>query len=211
MTAFSSTRFALLPTKDETIGLEEPSDEVLLALIASRDQHALTCLFQRYARLIRSVATRVLRDESEADDLAQDIFLYIQQKCSGFDGSKSSARSWLVQVAYKKAIDRRRYLTFRGFYNHDDIEAGAARLVGMPTTEDDYSEERVFGRNGLEKVLDSLSADQRETLRLYFFDGYSLTEISERLCQPVGNVRHHYYRGLDKLRKQMFRSKVRRT
>ena len=81
-------------------------------------------------------------------------------------------------------------------------------MVGNATIENDYSAEAVFGRNGLEKVLDSLSADQRETLRLHFFEGYTLAEISAKLNQPVGNVRHHYYRGLDRLRKQMFGRKL---
>jgi RNA polymerase sigma-70 factor, ECF subfamily len=184
-------------------------DEDLLARVAEGDRQAGQYLFKRYLRLIRSIAMRILRDEAEADDLAQDVFLYLQQKSSAFDGSKSSARSWLVQMAYKRAIDRRRYLTIRHFYSHEDIGTGAKHVVGMTTTEDDYSAERVFGRNGLEKVLGSLSEEQRETLRLYFFEGYSLAEISMKLCQHVGNVRHHYYRGLDRLRKQMFRSKVR--
>ncbi len=82
-------------------------------------------------------------------------------------------------------------------------------MVGIPTTEHDYSPEAVFGRNGLEKLLGALSEDQRETLRLFFFEGYTLTEIGARIGQPLGNVRNHYYRGLDKLRKQMFGDKVR--
>jgi RNA polymerase sigma-70 factor (ECF subfamily) len=114
-------------------------------------------------------------------------------------------------MAYKRAIERRRYLTTRHFYAHYDIQSSASEAVGVPTTEEDYSAETVFGRNGLKKVLGSLSEDQRETLRLHFFDGYSLTEISAKLAQPLGNVRHHYYRGLDKLRKQMFGRKVRES
>ena len=85
----------------------------------------------------------------------------------------------------------------------------AEMVVGITDTESDYSAEEVFGRNGLEKVLEALSEDQRETLRLHFFDGYTLTEISARLGQPLGNVRHHYYRALDKLRTQMFGTNVR--
>jgi RNA polymerase sigma-70 factor (ECF subfamily) len=54
-----------------------------------------------------------------------------------------------------------------------------------------------------------LSEDQRETLRLYFFEGYTLAEISEKLGQPRGNIRNHYYRGLSRLRKQMSESSVR--
>ena len=82
-------------------------------------------------------------------------------------------------------------------------------VVGVPTVENDYSAEAVFGRNGLDKLIETLSEDQRETLRLHFFEGYTLAEIAEKLGQPQGNVRHHYYRALDKLRKQMFGTTVR--
>ena len=126
-----------------------------------------------------------------------------------FDSSKSSARSWIVQMAYHRAIERRRYLTTRHFYSQLEIENTTSHVVGTPTTECDYSAEAVFGRNGLNQVLKSLSKDQHETLRLHFFEGHALAEISQKLDQPVGNVKHHYYRGLDKLRKQMFKNNVR--
>jgi RNA polymerase sigma-70 factor (ECF subfamily) len=184
-------------------------DEVLIERVCLGDKEALASLFKRYGRLVRSVAARILRDAAEAEDLAQDLFLFIQRKCDLFDRSKSSGRSWIIQMTYHRAIERRRYLTTRQFYASKEIERGTERVVGITATESDYSAEVVFGRNGLEKVLEALSEDQRETLRLHFFDGYTLTEISARLGQPLGNVRHHYYRALDKLRTQMFGTNVR--
>ena len=213
-----SSRFPALPlgARSVSVGTRQRldsnaavSDEDLLERIAQGEQEALAYVFERYARLVRAIAARILKDVAEADDLVQELFLFIQRKCSIFDSSKGSARSWIVQMAYKRAIERRRYLTARHFYTHADIQSGNCDVVGKPTTEDDYSAETVFGRNGLQKVLESLSEDQRETLRLHLFEGYTLTEISAKLAQPLGNVRHHYYRGLDKLRKQMFGRKVR--
>jgi RNA polymerase sigma-70 factor (ECF subfamily) len=180
------------------------SDESLLSRICIGDGDALAALFERYARLTRSVAARILRDTAEAEDLVQDLFLYIQQKCGIFDSSKSTARSWIVQMAYHRALDRRRYLQSREFYAQPYFQANGVEVVGKPTTESDYSAETVFGRNGLENIVSTLSVDQRETLRLHFFEGFTLFEISEKLGQPLGNVRHHYYRALDKLRKGMF-------
>ena len=195
--------------KPESIALlSDPTDEALIASVCSGDGEALACLFQRYALLVRSVASRILRDVAEAEDLVQDLFIFIQRKCVVFDCSKSSARSWIVQMTYHRAIERRRYLTTRQFYSRADSEGMRDRLVGTPTDESDYSAEAVFGRNGLEKVFESLSEDQRKTLRLYFFEGYTLAEIAEKLSQPYANVRHHYYRGLEKLRKQMFGTSV---
>jgi RNA polymerase sigma-70 factor, ECF subfamily len=183
---------------------QEVSDESLIAQICIGDREALAALFERYSRLTRSVASRILGDTAEAEDLVQDLFLFIQRKCAIFDNSKSSARSWIVQMAYHRALDRRRYLKVRQFYAETEFQDNIAHAVGRPTTESDYSPEAVFGRNGLEKIVSSLSVDQRETLRLYFFEGCTLAEISEQLGQPLGNVRHHYYRALEKLRQQMF-------
>jgi len=185
------------------------SDETLMTRIQAGDQVALGYLFQRYGRLLHGIVTRILRNGTEAEDLVQDLFLFIHRKCRIFDSSKSSARSWIVQMAYHRAIERRRYLATRQFYSQKELEIGSHQVIGAPTTEDDYVAEAVLGRIGLEKVLEDLSDDQRETLRLYFFEGYTLAEISEKLGQPRGNVRHHYYRGLDRLRKEMLGSAAR--
>jgi RNA polymerase sigma-70 factor (ECF subfamily) len=215
-----ATRFPVLPLSKEiadrtSISIKhfppqpEASDEVLLTHVAGGDQQALGCLFQRYGRLLRNIAARILGDGSEAEDLVQDLFLFIHRKSVIFDCSKSSGRSWIVQMAYHRAISRRRYLVTRQFYSHEDVEGVGEQVVGVATTENDYSAEAVLGRNGLEKVMEALTGDQRETLNLHFFEGYTLAEISEKLGQPHGNVRHHYYRGLAQLRKQMSGSNVR--
>jgi RNA polymerase sigma-70 factor (ECF subfamily) len=93
-----------------------------MARVGDGDKESLACLFHRYARLVRAVGYKILRDDSEADDLLQDVFLFIHQKSAVFDSSKSSARSWIVQMAYHRAIDRRRYLDSRHFYNQVDLE-----------------------------------------------------------------------------------------
>ena len=213
MSSFTTTRFPTFPLTKEPAGqgadLGPPggplADEDLLAGFLNGDQEALGLLFQRYERVIRSVATRILRNTAEAQDLVQDLFIFIQRKCSIFDSSKSSARSWIIQMAYHRSIERRRYLTSRHFYVHEEIEASEGLRFGVPTVESDYCPDVVFGRNGLQKVVCALSENQRETIRLFFFEGYTLREISEKLRQPLGNVRGHYYRGLDKLRREMFR------
>jgi RNA polymerase sigma-70 factor (ECF subfamily) len=218
--SFPAARFPALPLgkdreatgplpKNAVAPVEEPSDESLLAQLCVGSGQALAVLFERYARVTRSVAFRILRNSTEAEDLVQDLFLFIQRKCAIFDSSKSSARSWIIQMAYHRAIERRRYLTTRQFYASEDAQALRNEVVGVPTDESDYSAEAVFGRNGLEKVFQSLSEDQRETLRLHFFGGYTLSEIAAKLGQPHGNVKHYYYRGLAKLRKQMFGTTVR--
>jgi RNA polymerase sigma-70 factor (ECF subfamily) len=201
-----ATRLRTVPSINVTDDRQvaEPTDEALMTRVHADDPEALGRLFQRYARIVRGVATRILRDITEAEDLVQDLFLFIQRKAGIFDSSKSTAKSWIIQMAYHRAIERRRYLATRHYYNRADIQDHAVRMAGKWNVEADYSAEVVFGRNGIKKVIETLSEGQRETIRLFFFDGLTISEIAKELGQPAGNVRHHYYRGLEKLRKQMF-------
>src|SRR6202161_3171421 len=184
----------------------EIPDEVLMARVGDGEKEAFACLFHRYARLVRAVGYKILRDDSEADDLVQDVFLFIHQKSAVFDGSKSSARSWIVQMVYHRAIDRRRYLDSRHFYTQVDLEDVGNELSGPGTSAGRYenSIEEVLGRVGVRKVVEVLSEIQRQTLRLHLLDGYTFEEIAVKLDQTRGNVKHHYFRGLEKLRKQFF-------
>src|ERR1700688_4932794 len=134
---------------EQTLAEAEASDETLMTRVTGGDQVALGCLFQRYGQLLRSIAARILKDAAEAEDLVQDLFLFIQRKCGIFDSSKSSARSWIVQMAYHRALDPRRYLKARQFYAGASVAENDVHAVGSPATESDYSAEVVFGRNGL--------------------------------------------------------------
>lgn len=180
-----------------------------MARLRASDNEALSLLFHRYVRVVRSVAYRVLRDPSEADDLLQEVFILIQRLCTTFDASKGSARHWILQMAYRRAISRRRYLTSRRFYQWVDVEeAGELR---DPHLEVDRLNDRVDGAlrvSALEEAFGDLSEDQRQTLRLYFFEGYALEEIATKLGQSKGNVKHHYFRGLERLRKHIFAGKL---
>ena len=83
------------------------SDEALIAEVCLGGREALAILFRRYARVVRGVALRVLKDGAEADDLVQDVFLLIHRLCRAFDSSKASAQFWILQMTYRRAISRR--------------------------------------------------------------------------------------------------------
>jgi RNA polymerase sigma-70 factor (ECF subfamily) len=179
--------------------------------VCEGDQEALAALFRRYARIIRGIAYRVLRDRSEADDLLQDIFLLVHRLCRTFDNSKGSVRSWILQLAYRRALCRRRYLTSRHFYKRLALDEVADELtdprtrVGLDDTVDG-----MFGAGKEEQIFAVLSESQRQTLRLHFIEGYTLKEIAQKLGQSTGNVKNHYFRGLEKLRKELLGSKLQR-
>jgi RNA polymerase sigma-70 factor (ECF subfamily) len=195
-----SNRFAF----KQISGPTEASDELLLAQICAGDREALALLFRRYAHPVRNVGQRILRDKTEADDLVQEVFLYIHRKSALFDSSKGSASSWIIQVAYTQALVRRRRLKSQGFYLSGITDKPAeCDHRGDNGAHYDQTVEGLFGRNGWRRVLESLTEDQRETLRLHFFEGYTFEEIAEKLGQSYGNVRNHHYRGLEKVRKHL--------
>lgn len=188
----------------------DTSDEALMANICEGDKDALASLFRRYARIVRGVAYRVLRDTSEADDLLQDIFLLVHRLCRTFDSSKGPARFWILQMTYRRAISRRRYLTSRHFYTHLDLDRTENQLGDLPTTSgrENSMEGALDRKEALQSWCNQLSESQQQTLYLFFFEGYTFDEIAEKLGQTVGNARNHYYRGLDKLRKQISAGKL---
>lgn len=205
----SSSPTASPEPQPRTAVLEPVADEALISQIFLGSRDALAQLFCRYARLVRAVAVRILRDGAEADDLLQDIFLFIHRKAGAFDPRKSSARSWIVQMAYHRAIDRRRELQSRHFYSRVDLSKGVPVTdQQLKTTEHGATLKDVVGNATIEGLFDTLTEDQRNTLCLHFYEGYTFGEIAEKLDQPLGNIRHHYYRGLEKLRQQIFKGKA---
>jgi RNA polymerase sigma-70 factor, ECF subfamily len=184
---------------------EKHTDEQLLFDIAEGHAESLAILFRRHARSIRHFAKRILRMDAEADDVVQEVFMYLYKKSSIFDPAKGSARSWIFQIAYTQAFLRRRKLKASGYYASgiQDKQAEGHQLGNWGGALYDQSVEGLFGRNGWRKVLESLTEDQRETLRLHFFEGHTFEEIALKLGQSYGNVRNHHYRGLEKVRKHL--------
>lgn len=183
-------------------------DEELLSKVQDRDLGAALTLFRRYDRLALSIGYRVLQDEGEAEDLAQEIFLRLCSEVGTFDSAKGSARTWIIQMIYRRAFDRRAYLHRRQFYAGTDPEAHTNTLVGRRDLEEDMIDRLTVAQ--LKTAFSELSDRQRETLEAFFFEGLNFAEIAERSGEDVKNVRHHYYRGLERLRKlarQMVRTR----
>ncbi len=206
----------------------EVSDEALFTRIVAGEHEGLAFLFRRYARMVHVLGRRILRDPVEAEDLVQEVFLYIHRKSALFDSTKGSARSWIIQVAYTQALLRRRQLKVQGFYVSGVADRAveceqAIRGAFLKTLDDrkakrssdkgahyDHTVEGLFGRNGWKKIVEDLTADQRETFRLHFFEGYTFGEIAEKLGQSFANIRNHHYRGLEKLRKHLANNELNR-
>jgi RNA polymerase sigma-70 factor (ECF subfamily) len=183
------------------------SDETLLMGVAVRDAAALRCLVNRHSRLVMRIALRILHDYGEAEEVVQEVFLYVHQKAARFDATKGTARGWIVQLAYHRSFDRRTYLARRGFYAGTDVASLADTVLGDTDLDREIGSQ--LSRAQLEKAFEELPERQRRTLEMFYFEGLELREISDKLGEPLANVRHYYYRGLKKLQKSAIVQKMR--
>jgi RNA polymerase sigma-70 factor (ECF subfamily) len=190
-------------TEQKTPSVTSEFDDVrLVSALAQGSREALAILFRRYAGLVRKVALRVLKDASEADDLVQDVFVLIDRCCGTFDSSKASVQFWIVQMTYRRALSRRQYLDSRHFYTQVELDEQLIPTTDLGRVDDSLA--RRLAELDLEKMFRSLSEDQQKTLRLHFVEGYTLDEIAKMLGQTKGNIRHHSFRGMERLRKLIF-------
>jgi RNA polymerase sigma-70 factor, ECF subfamily len=186
-------------------------DESLVVQICSGDREALAVLFRRYARLVHGIGRRVLRDNAEAEDFVQDLFLYIHRKAGLYDPTRGSVKTWLLHTSYYRALIRRAQLASRHYYGCvDPTEKEAEEFADQTGPSYDRSGEGLFGRDGWRELISQLTEEQWEALRLHFYEGYTFAEIANQRNETVGNIRHHFYRGLDRLRKYLYHGELRK-
>lgn len=176
------------------------SDIELMARLRDGQQEALSPLFDRYHRLVLSIAAKIVRDRTEAEDLMQDVFFEVYRFIDRFDPDRGTPKTWIMQLAYSRSLKRRRYLALRGAFEESQIRATEpSESSYAPYTQDDeYSTEEML--LAVQQGLAELTPKQREVVQLACFEGFLFSEIAKRIEEPLGNVRHHYYRGIDRLR-----------
>jgi RNA polymerase sigma-70 factor, ECF subfamily len=184
-----------LLTFDNLKGLD---DGELMAQLKAGCNDALAVLFDRYHRLVLSIALKIVRDPGEAEDVMQCVFLEIFRSVAQFDPAKGTTKVWILQYAYHRAINRRQHLNARSFYNQSDLETVENRLPETASTLGRFTPHEL--KHLLQQGLATLNAPQKRVVELASFNGLSMKEIADKMGDSLSNVRHHYYRGLEKLR-----------
>jgi RNA polymerase sigma-70 factor (ECF subfamily) len=160
---------------------------------------ALAVLFGRYHRLIFHVAKKILHDAGEAEDLTQDVFIEIYRKANLYDATKGSVITWILQYAYHRSFNRRKYLALRHFYDASPITALAHLELSA-----EWNRHKGIGAQEWQQILRSgvntLNSRERHIVELVAFEGLTVREASERMQESYANSRNHYYRALKKLR-----------
>ncbi len=170
-------------------GVEDAS---LLSLVQRGDENAMASLFDRYSKVVYSVALRVLRDPSAAEDVLQEIFMQIWRNPDSFIATRGSLGGWLAVVSRNRSIDalRRR----RPTESVEDVP------LASPYNLAEDAERNIMTKRAREVIV-LLPAEQRKTLEMAFFDGLTHSEIAEITGDPLGTVKTRIRSALLTLRK----------
>ncbi len=176
-------------------------DVELLRQIAAGDRQAFAEFYDRHATLMYSVATRILNDPGEAEDVLQEVFVQIWEKARRFDPHLGKASSWAAILVRNRAIDRIRASQRRTRLAE---EAGLEQAVVAEVA--DTANETIHGHEKaqmIQSAITGLPAEQRRAIELAYFSGLTQDEISRQLNEPLGTIKARIRRGLLKLRDQL--------
>jgi RNA polymerase sigma-70 factor, ECF subfamily len=170
------------------------NDIELVALLRERPAAGIAALYDRYGRLVFSMALRIVGDRGAAEEVTQDVFLRSWRNLGRYQPSQGSLVSWLLSIAHNRAIDElrsRRSKDARREVSDEDLQPQAVIDPGF---------DEALLRGEVQRGLAELPPAQREVIELVFWGGLTRREIADRLDLPLGTVHTRLRLGMDKLR-----------
>jgi RNA polymerase sigma-70 factor (ECF subfamily) len=177
----------------------EPSDLELMIGIQREEPDALSKLYDRYNGILKALILRVIHNESEADDLLQEIFMEIWNQARNFSAHKGKPLGWMVTLARRRAIDglrkKQAYARAGERLQSETEQQPDAWIHNATEQEISFGDTRLLVR----KVIDGLPPPQRQAIELAFFRGMSQREIAANTNTPLGTVKTRLELGLKKI------------
>jgi len=173
------------------------SDDRMLDLLARAEPEGVEMLYDCYSALAYTLAFRVLNDAGAAEDVVQEAFLSVWRRASTYRSDRGSLRTWVCSIVHHRALDRLRGRAGRARQDLA-LEHAPIAVTSVSDTWDQVVE--VLEREQLKTALSELSMEQRETIELAYYGGYSQTEISDLMQVPLGTVKGRTRLALRKLR-----------
>ncbi|HMO58999.1 MAG TPA: sigma-70 family RNA polymerase sigma factor [Roseiflexaceae bacterium] len=177
--------------------IERMRDEDLLVLVAQRHESALGMIYDRYGRLIYSIALRITGDRQTAEEVVQDVFQSVWQTAGSYHPELGAASTWLLSITRHRAIDATRSKRERARTREYPLDQ--IRPVAEDTLVEREVERRVL-RDEVRSALDTLPSNQRQAIELAYYGGLTRAEIADTLGEPLGTVKTRLRLGLLKLR-----------
>ena len=179
----------------------------LLARAGLGDRAAFATLYERTSSHLLAVVLRINRDRAHAEDILQEVYVNVWRAAQSFDAAQSQPLTWLTSIARNRAIDSLRrqqtqpqLQTFHTTSTNDDEDPDVYDTVADDAAGPLDLLSRASDARALSHCLQGLSAQQRQSVALAFYDGLSHAEVAEKLRQPLGTVKSWVRRALQSLK-----------
>jgi RNA polymerase sigma-70 factor (ECF subfamily) len=182
-----------LDVPDSPTPTAAPADEVLLGLIAQGDRGAFAMLFRRHAGRVKGFLVRSGFSMGEADEAVQEVMLSVWRRAASFDPARAGALTWIFAIARNRRVDmlrRRRPEPDPDdpLFQPDPDPGAAARTMAADRDA------------AVRAAMAELSADQRDAVRLAFYEGLTHAQIAAFRDLPLGTVKSRLRLAMERLR-----------
>jgi RNA polymerase sigma factor (sigma-70 family) len=178
----------------------EPSDEALLNAIAGGAVWAMDSLYQRYSRILYSLAYRMVADHQVAEDLLQDAFLAVWRRATTYSPQSGAARSWLISIMHHRTIDYLRRVRRRSSIQEAPLEELELNESTAHPDAWDSAWQSVKSSH-VRAALMQIPTEQRMVIELAYFQGWTHSEIAAGTQIPLGTIKARMRLGLLHLKK----------
>jgi RNA polymerase sigma-70 factor (ECF subfamily) len=178
----------------------QQEDIELLRQVRAQDEQALAQLYDRYGRLLYTIARRVVGEDALAEEVVQDVFLRFWRGAEQYQPNRGRVAVWLIAMARNRAIDilRSRQHQSRQRENATLADSGHLTDLQHPSPGDER-----FLREAVQAALATLSDPQRQAIELAYYEGMSQSEIAAQLDTPLGTVKSRIRDGIMRLRQTL--------
>lgn len=178
---------------------------MLLRRMADGDESALAALYDGWAERVHTLASWILKDPDEAEDVVEETFWQAWRTAGRYDSNRGTGSTWLIMIARSRALDRLRARRRWADWSGTPGNAGMLRetSAALSATAPDVHSESVERQAALAAALDGLPPDQRRVVDLAFFGGLSHSEIAEQTAEPLGTVKTRIRLAMQKLRQRL--------
>ena len=173
------------------------TDDQLISALRQGEEWAMTTLYDRYARLVFSLALRILNDRLAAEEAVQEVFVKVWRRAKEYDATRGKFSSWLSGITHNHAIDELRRRRARPTATED--EDAMLDLVAEGPALFDLAFQSLEHRR-IVHALEAIPPEQRQPIEMAYFEGYTQQEISERLSEPLGTIKTRMRLGMQKLK-----------
>ena len=180
--------------------IRDLADEEVMQLVQDGNPRAFELLYDRHGGAAFSLSYRMVGNRVTAEDVTQEAFLSIWRSRLRYDQTRGSVRTWVLGIVHNRAVDalRRNVVHDR---RQETMEGVEERHEARERT--DVEVARREEARTIRTALDTLPDEQRKTIELAYFGGYSHSQIADLLSEPVGTVKGRMRLGLDKMRRQL--------